>query len=705
MVQEQWIERETPVAAGSDQEPSRRRALLLGAGLTGAASLGAVRVATAAEPGGATPPVLTPFAFGAIADGGSHRLTARDIAANPQWIGRYPEGAEWDAVALQECLYAAFAGASRPGQVVWNNADQSAWRNRAIRVPAGRYRIDRTLVCAMMGFQILGDGRQTTTLLWSGPADSPMWLCDSASYGVLGDLSLEAPSPTSQALLELDGSGTNKGLKTQQVTLRDMAFVCNGAAAIGLRISKSGGAAQGDTILIDNCYFGGASLAGLAVGATSAQNALGITIHGGDFQACLPHGILVFGGQVFVDNTSFQNQAWNSARNQIALGGADVTVRGGSGVSGFSAMRNIRSESEVLVHAEGGMHVDNASLACAGIAQWWAGGQVEAGAVFRGTPGLGKRGEDGRTFICVRAGVTGAAEPDWRAAPRGRSIAAGAGGVAIAKGAREVSGGSPAAGLSLGDVAVIPGAGADGRALIAEVVDAASGRATLSLPAARDVSRGLAYLGRPITDGSVQWMEVDYDAVMGAHCANISLGAGRARSCAVIRNSLFARPDWLRDSHADLAWAAEIEWLRRPVSICNVQVTAGGYNQPQVPHHPFTSDAGAQVLSFSLPAPVLVRTGPAPQTAVIDLGPLMAMGNLVPISVNQDMRIEAPVSPPGGEILLLITASTVDHTVSFGPNIRAAGPLATGGEAGKTFSLRLVSDGAAWFEVSRAGPL
>lgn len=697
------IEKDTPVPAGSDREPSRRSALLLGAGLAGAASLTATKAASA-ELGAAVPQVLTPFAFGAVADGASHPITAGDIAANPQWIGRYPIGAEWDTVAVQECLYAAFAGASRPGQVAWNNAEPAAWRNRAIRIPAGRYRIDRTLVCAMMGFQILGDGRQATTLLWSGPADSPMWLCDSASYGVFGDLCLEAASATSQALLELDASGANKGLKTQQVTLRDMTFACNGVAAIGLRISKSGGAAQGDTILIDNCLFGGASLAGLAVGETSSQNALGITVHGGDFQACLPHGVLVFGGQVFIDNTSFQNQAWNSPRNQIALGGADVTVRGGSGVSGFSAMRNIRSESDVLVHAEGGMHVDNASLVCAGIPQWWASARVEVGAVFSGTPGLGKPGQDGRTFICVRAGVTGATEPDWRAVPRGRSIAAGSGGVAIAKGAREVSGKWSTAALSPGDVIVIPGAGAEGLALIAEVVAVAAGAATLSQPAARGVSRSMAYLGRPITDGAVQWMEVDYDSVFGAHCANLSVGAGRARNCGVIRNSLFARPDWLRDAQAEPAWPFEIEWLRKPVTVSNVQVTAGASNQPQVPHHPFTDDPGAQVLSFSLPAPVLVRTAAAPNTATLDLGPLMVMGNLVPVSVSQDMRIEAPSAPPGSEMVLLITGSAAGHTVSFGGNIRAAGPLATGG-ASKSFSLRLVSDGTAWFEVSRAGPL
>ena len=59
--------------------------------------------------------MLTPFAFGAKADGASHPITGDDTAANPQWIGRYQQGTEWDTVAVQECLYAAFAIASTPG--------------------------------------------------------------------------------------------------------------------------------------------------------------------------------------------------------------------------------------------------------------------------------------------------------------------------------------------------------------------------------------------------------------------------------------------------------------------------------------------------------------------------------------------------------------------------------------------------------------
>ncbi|MDB5439638.1 MAG: hypothetical protein JWM33_2065, partial [Caulobacteraceae bacterium] len=658
----------------------------------------------ASAPRQALPP-LDPIGFGAFGDGGSHPISPADLAANPQWIGRYEAGVEWDTVGLQECLYAAFAGASTPGAPVWNLANQAFHLDRPVRIPAGRFRINRTLVSAMTGFRIEGDGRLASVLVWGGPADQPMWLCDSAVYGVFASFGLEASSPTSQALLELDGAGKNGGLKTQQVSLRDLNFVCNSQARIGLRISKSGGAAQGDTILVDNCFFGGASLAGLAVGETSSQNALGITIHGGDFQACLPHGILVFGGQVFVQNTSFQNQAYGSSRNQIALGGADLTVRSGSGVAGFSVMRDIRSESDVLVHAEGGLYLDNASLATAGIADWYAGAAVQAGVMFRGAQGLGKPGQAGRTYVCVQAGSTGANEPNWQAAPRGRSLQLGRRGVSIDSGASLLRGALDRGGPAAGDMVVVPGAGAGGLALIAQAGGAQGGAVSLSTPAAAAINGGRAYFGRPIQDGSVRWIEVDYDAIRGAHCVNVSTGAGRTRGCAVYRDCLFARPDWLRLEDED-PWPAEVEWWRTPMVIDNVQVSAG-FNKPQLPHNPFTDDPAAALTSFSLAAaPPLVRTAQPPDAARIDLAALLRTGNLVPLTVRRDLTLDAPVLPAGRELVLMATsAGGAVRRLRFGEGFRSAGPLATGAADGKVFTLRFVSDGQALIEISRSGPI
>lgn len=812
---------------------TRRRALsLLAAGppVLATAAAGAVAaqdnrpLMTPSRPRGQP---LLPQDFGAVGDGASHPVTATDIQNHPQWIGRYEPGVEWDVVGFQECLYAAFAARSTPGRAVWNSATNAYQLNRAIHIPTGGYRINRPLFCAMAGFHIEGEGKLSTRLIWSGLAGVSMWTCDSCSYGVFANFGVEAAAPTSGALLELDGSGTVAGLKTQQVSLHDMSFVCNELAAIGLRISKAGGAAQGDTILISNCYFGGAHLAGLAIGATSSQNALGITIHQGDFQACLPHGILVFGGQVFVQDTSFQNQRYRSARNQVTTGGADVTIRGGSGSNGFSVMRNIRSESDVLVHAEGGMYLENAGLYASGIAEWSPGLVQTPGYLCRGTPGRGEAGEGGRTYVCVQVGATGAREPDWRRAPRGVGVPAGRNGVTVARGSTSVSGGfrgpdgrAPA----VGDYIVIAGAGADGGALISTVSAVQSNAAvTIATPATTAVSGAKGYVGAAIVDGTARWIDVDYDSVFGASCTAVSTGAGRTRSCGTYRRCLFSRNDWLRPQATD-AWPAEIEWWRRPLVIEDVQVTAGAYNKEQVPHNPFAADGlrstapeqlsitsyGSGRIGFdtgddnrpfptsvafgrgdgqasapqgsdediarnvaavwgtlgrALPATpntpgadldiqaglgrgsgaggkgylwaaglgqpgpgvnigarklewgfekVAVRdaafavamTAPAPQTAVVDLTPLLTTGNLVPHSPARDATFSAPSPVAGQELTLVITTvGTAPRTIGFGTGFRSMGPLVTGTAPSKVYVVKFISDGAAYNEVSRTGPM
>jgi len=573
---------------------TRRRALTF---LAGAAPVAVVAAGTPAEAHPAPAEVvrapLTPQDFGAIGDGASHPISVADIDRNPQWIGRYPAGAEWDFVGLQECLYAAYASRSRPGQVAWNIVGALYHLNRPIRIPTGRYRINRPLVATMTGFHIEGEGKLATTLVWVGPPEASMWTCDSAAYGVFAHFGLEAAGALDGALLELDGSGQAGGLKTQQLSLHDMSFVCNGVAAVGLRISKAGGTAQGDTILISNCFFGGAALAGLAVGTTSSQNALGITVHQGDFQGCLPHGILIFGGQVFVEDTSFQNQRYGQTKNQFTTGGADLTSRGGSGCNGFSVMKNIRSESDVLVHAEGGMYLENVGMSGAGIATWSPGLTVAPGYVIRGSPGIGRPGEDGRTFICVSGGVTGVSEPPWRSVARGASAPLGRRGLTVARGSTALRGwlgGASARPPAVGDHIVIPGAGADGGALITTLAAVASAEAaTLAAAAVAPVTGAKGYIGRSVTDGGARWIDLDYDAVHGASLTNVSIAAGRTRSCGTYRRCLFTRKDWLRPYEFDQV-APEIEWWRRPLVIEDVQATVGDYNKAQTPHNPFAAD-------------------------------------------------------------------------------------------------------------------
>lgn len=194
-------------------------------------------------------------------------------------------------------------------------------------------------------------------------------------------------------------------LKTQQVSLRDTMFQCQNLAATGLRISKSGGSAQGDTILVSKPLVIGCTDSGISVGYSNAQNALGITIENGDIQGCYRDGIAVTGGQIFANGTSFQNQdqgvlsADGVVLSQITQNGADLHIYSGAGVSGRSSMKDIRSESDVL--AIGGGEINHASLNAGSQDQWFANSFYNFGQLIKGTPGVGNKGQDGRTFMLV----------------------------------------------------------------------------------------------------------------------------------------------------------------------------------------------------------------------------------------------------------------------------------------------------------------
>src|SRR5207249_9842419 len=116
----------------------------------------------------------------------------------------------------------------------------------------------------------------------------------------------------------------------------------------------------GDTILLPNTFISGATYAGLHI---IGQNALGITLIGGDVQSCYKWGILCEAGQAFVYGTSFQNQnnGPDEQINQIWTDGADIGSSSGSGGGGVCEIRDTRSESDVAVNSIGNnVYVDHA---------------------------------------------------------------------------------------------------------------------------------------------------------------------------------------------------------------------------------------------------------------------------------------------------------------------------------------------------------
>jgi hypothetical protein len=189
--------------------------------------------------------------YGAFGNNASHPISAGDIAANPQWIGTYTAGDQWDYVATQEAIYACFASASTPGTVVWNG--NSHWLNRRLFVPSGYYQINKTLHCTAYGASIEFETRMGTRLVYTGAQAGPCVSFDSIAYSSIYNMSVQ-DTVGADSLVEMDYTGTVPGLRTQQVSVYDMVLFGDGNTFYGLRLSTSGGGAQGDTILFNNLY-------------------------------------------------------------------------------------------------------------------------------------------------------------------------------------------------------------------------------------------------------------------------------------------------------------------------------------------------------------------------------------------------------------------------------------------------------------------
>lgn len=663
--------------------------------------------------------VLTPQLYGAFADGTIHAITSQDITNNPQWIGSYTVGDSWDYVAVQEAIYHCFATNSTPGNVIWNATSGATYRDRPLYFPQGRYYINKQLTTVANGFNIYGCGKLATFIQWYGAADLAMWYCDAIAYGTLAYMTLQAKVSTSEALLEMDWTGVHTGiLKTNNISLYDMQVDMGSGvtAAFGVRISKSGSNAQGDTINLNNTSFvsDNTASAGLALGFNNAQNVLGINLFGGGFIGCSKDGIAVIGGQVFVYGTFFGNQSPSESatlKTQICRGGADVHIYSGAGVSGLSSMHDIRSESDVL--SIGVAHLDHCSLVGDSIDQWFASSSYQVGQLIHGTPGVGQKGAAGRTFMMVASvagtayitpsgtstwdsgthqaviidpsasytvnqwvgygltirypngflstaivsantattvtatpiafdyhtcpgsvccscsptacgqpditpafpcsqyrigGISGGTEPTWNSCPTGYNGMGNTGsGGNITQGDTTFTaaymGGNP----QVGDYVMLTGAGTDGAVLISRV---ASVNSTVSVEladvAGTTVADSQFYIGTPITDGSLMWIDVDYNVVSSPLTVKaLYANAGRVSGAtsATIYGSKFARQDWLRAKDFENGAGGDNEY---PSFIYNNTVHAGDlFSAAAIKYNLFQGTAGG----FQQYAPLNMASG------------------------------------------------------------------------------------------------
>jgi hypothetical protein len=338
---------------------------------------------------------------GYLGDGSGLEITAADVSNNPQWIGlphggAYPVGTTWAYVALQEWLYAGFAGvASTPGKINWNS--ESGANNRALWCPVGTMKVNQGLFLKAAGLDIEFSNRKGSQIVYTGPSSGVIPLAfDAISFGSVSNLSIADQAVTAGVgttglidgiIVDINYSGALPGLATQQLTFYDWAVGgANAVQEIGIYISRSGNAAQGDTILFVNPLITQCGQAGMALGG---QNTLSINIVEGDFQDCWRDGVMAYVGTVFLYGTSFQAAAssyWTYPQaNQITMGGADVHLGGGSGGTAKLLMYGVRSENMVMVldiSQSTGVR-DSGIAQAAGPFQWNANAQFQLGTLLQ----------------------------------------------------------------------------------------------------------------------------------------------------------------------------------------------------------------------------------------------------------------------------------------------------------------------------------
>ena len=343
--------------------------------------------------------------YGAIGDGTNHFITSQDITDNPQWEDRYTTADTWDFVGIQEAIYSAYG---TPGNL---HSLGYAELNREVYLPAGDYRINRTLfLTAGIGVILSGAGRFSTSI-YITVKDQPL-LETNMCYAVIRDIYFgygggEAHTvPT--ALVEWNWGSPGPAAGLAQLSVYDCLFHgSNFDYTIGFRAARDN--LQGDNLVFHNCFFASCFYAGFATGS-AAFNALQMGFFHCNFQSCFGIGILIYGGNIGAYDCSFQNGHFSSTPQQT---GFDIYLVSNSG-GVCSVIEGCRSESSAFLHADS---LHNVSVkGCSNIVSptAWVPDTVYAeGVIVRARSASAFA--DGRPYICVTGGTSGAtgAEPEW----------------------------------------------------------------------------------------------------------------------------------------------------------------------------------------------------------------------------------------------------------------------------------------------------
>ncbi len=338
----------------------------------------------------------------ALADGSSHAISAGDIAANPQWLGTYVAGDQWDYVALQEAEYAAFGG---PGAEHGTNS----YQNKRLYIPEGRWWINKPWTFTQVfGGEVYGAGRLATKITQTSTSVATV-VTNGAAYTSFKDFYLSGASTNTGATFDLDWNGSGS-VSLQSNTIENVYFQGAGAAsAFGLRIGHTG--YMGSETLMLNCAW---DSYGTAAVQTENFNALSNTIVGGNIASCPKYGVYGQYGSISVYNTGFQN---GTIAQLVFDGGGDV-VNDSSGVDIYyvnaanitDVVSGVRSESIRLLTATGQHRVVlTGSTSTPAYSRWLANHAYGLNEVVTGT----LANSNGALFRAKVAGTSGGSEPSW----------------------------------------------------------------------------------------------------------------------------------------------------------------------------------------------------------------------------------------------------------------------------------------------------
>jgi hypothetical protein len=333
--------------------------------------------------------------YGAFGDGSSHPISNSDVSAHPDWSGAYKVGDEWDYVALQEAIYAAF------GKPRAEHSSSSPTLNRPLFIPCGKYRVNEEWTWNhIMGGWIRGGGRFCTVIVQTS-RDKAIVRTNGFSFGKVEGISFQEAADNQGAAFELDWDGKSTGWTgaLQGNTFADNQFSAEGhKAAFGLRIAASSFMGS-ENLFLDNhfqwftsaCFF------------SSAFNTLQNTIIGGNFGNCSHDGIYVRAGAIQVYSVGFQNGVWDQT-------GWDVEII--NSADDISSIENSRTESAHFVRA-GNLHRlrllgNHQSIGCA---RWQSQHNYSVNSLVTGI--VGSKNNDGKLYRAASNCSSGLAEPVW----------------------------------------------------------------------------------------------------------------------------------------------------------------------------------------------------------------------------------------------------------------------------------------------------